>query len=41
MGELLEIVDGNISLVAIDGYRLAVSGNPKFLYSNFKKEEGY
>lgn len=24
MGELLEIVDGNISLVAIDGYRLAV-----------------
>ena len=24
MGELLEIVDGDISLVAIDGYRLAV-----------------
>ena len=24
MGELLEIVNGNISLVAIDGYRLAV-----------------
>ena len=24
MGELLEIIDGNISLVAIDGYRLAV-----------------
>lgn len=24
MGELLEIVDGNIRLVAIDGYRLAI-----------------
>lgn len=23
------------------GYRLAVTGSPKFLYSNFKKEEGY
>lgn len=23
------------------GYRLASSGTPKFLYSNFKKEEGY
>ena len=23
------------------GYRLASSGNPMFLYSNFKKEEGY
>ncbi len=28
MGELLEIINGNISLVAIDGYRLAVKSAP-------------
>ncbi len=37
MGELLEILDGNISLVAIDGYRLAVKSCPIDNTSNSSK----